>query len=79
MKLRKETVRTDTLIRALATDYLALLVWSKTKDGQKNRGRPQSIAKALTETKKKPETRKFRSGRDFAACWKRLTGNAAGR
>lgn len=37
---------TDTLLATVA-DYLALILWAKTKDGQKNRNRPKSIRDAL--------------------------------
>lgn len=34
--------RTASLV-GMAVDYVALIVWSKTKDGRKNRNRPRSI------------------------------------
>lgn len=34
-------------LTALAVDRLSLLVWAQTKDGQKGRNRPRSIAQAL--------------------------------
>ena len=53
----------DTLL-ALAVDYLALLVWFQTKDGQKNRNRPKSVLDALS-TNKPREERAFATGKDF--------------
>ena len=43
---------TDTLLATVA-DYLALILWAKTKDGQKNRNRPKSIRDALENGNKK--------------------------
>ncbi len=40
-------VSTDTLLLALAVDKLNLLWWAQTKDGQKNRGRPDSLVAEL--------------------------------
>lgn len=37
----------DTLLLAMAVDALNLLVWTKTKDAEKNRNRPKSIAEGL--------------------------------
>ena len=43
---------TDTLLATVA-DYLALILWTKTKDGSKNRHRPKSIREALENGNKK--------------------------
>ena len=43
---------TDTLLATVA-DYLALILWTKTKDGSKNRNRPKSIREALENGNKK--------------------------
>ena len=43
---------TDSLL-AIVADYLALILWTKTKDGQKNRHRPKSIREALENGNKK--------------------------
>ncbi len=45
----------DTLLLAMAVDALNLLVWGKTKDGQKNRNRPKSIAQGLLQCPEKTE------------------------
>lgn len=58
---------TQTLL-ARMVDELAFLVWAKTKDGQKNRNRPQSVLKALTD-RKDDEVEVFRSAVDFMAEW----------
>ena len=43
---------TDALLATVA-DYLAMIFWTKTKDGQKGRNRPKSIREALENGNKK--------------------------
>lgn len=38
---------------ATVADYLAMILWTKTKDGQKNRRRPKSIREAIESGNKK--------------------------
>ena len=42
--------KTDLILTAIA-DYLALILWSKTKDGHKNRNRPKSIRELFSKKK----------------------------
>lgn len=64
---------TDTILLAAAVDYLALLWWGRTKDGQKNRSRPKRITDALTKKKKKKtDLQSFSSPERFKAARKRL-------
>jgi hypothetical protein len=53
---------------AKISDEVAWQSWSKTKDGQKGRNRPESILKLLTE-EKKDETESFVTGEDFEKVW----------
>jgi hypothetical protein len=43
---------TDALLATIA-DYLAMIFWTKTKDGQRGRNRPKSIREALENGNKK--------------------------
>lgn len=61
---------------ARMVDELAFISWSKTKDGQKNRKRPQSVLKALME-KKKDEYESFKTAEDFHAAWADITAKEA--
>lgn len=63
-RLVNNGLSTTDLLLALAVDYLGLLVWFQTKDGQKNRNRPKSIYKELTKVKQEIG---FVSGEDFEA------------
>ena len=61
-------VSLDTYMLAVIADYLGWLVWSKTKDGQKNRNRPKSILDIINgkgEEKEENQNRTFTSGEEF--------------
>lgn len=70
--LSGRTVPVDTLLLAMIADRLGLLVWFRTKDGQKGRRRPESILDALLDRKEDrendgPETAVFDSVEAFEA------------
>ena len=47
MKVANRKLTMSETLLAVIADHLALIFWTKTKDGQKNRNRPQSIREAL--------------------------------
>ncbi len=47
MAIAETKISTNTILLASITDYLALLWWAQTKDGQKGHNRPKSIRMAL--------------------------------
>lgn len=65
-------------LTALAVDRLSYLVWMQTKDGQKNRNRPKSVAEALLDKPSEDPTETFDSPEAFelrrAAIIARATG-----
>ncbi|EEF93193.1 hypothetical protein CATMIT_02144 [Catenibacterium mitsuokai DSM 15897] len=65
MAMEEQNIDTQTILSALAVDYLALLAWSKTKDAQKNRNRPESIYEKLMNPVKKKQTEGFNSAEEF--------------
>lgn len=67
MKLSGQKVPLDTLLMAGINDRLSLLLWAKTKDGQKGKNRPESLVDALTGEKqvKTDEIVSFDSGEEF--------------
>lgn len=65
MAMEEQNIDTQTILSALAVDYLALLAWSKTKEAQKNRNRPESIYEKLMNPIKKKPTKGFNSAEDF--------------
>ena len=48
MAVSGNAVPTGLFLQAMMVDALNLLVWSKTKDAQRNRNRPKSIADIIT-------------------------------
>ena len=65
LKLAGQRVGMTTLLLALMADRLGLLVWSKTKDGQKGRNQPRSLVDSLNNVTKEPEIMVFESSEDF--------------
>lgn len=56
----------ETILTASIADRLALLLWSKTKDGAKGRNRPESIAMKLMENSNGDKTMEsFNSPEEF--------------
>ena len=77
MKLAGLRVDQDTALLAMAVDNLNFLAWTKTKNAQKNKNRPESLAARLMGIRTEHKARKteaFASGDAFQAAWARLTG-----
>lgn len=55
----------NTILIAGIYERLDLLLWSKTKDGQKNRNRPKSIIDSLSVKSKEKDHSNFTSAEDF--------------
>lgn len=76
MKLSGQKIPLDTLLLAGISDNLRLLLWTKTKDGQKNVNRPESILHKLFENNpREKEEIIFDSGEDFEKMRQQLLGN----
>ncbi|WP_040466783.1 DUF5361 domain-containing protein [Eremococcus coleocola] len=66
MKLAGLKINITTMLLAQAVDALNTLLWTKTKDGQKNRNRPKSIFSLLTqEVKEDKKVQGFNSSEEF--------------
>lgn len=57
---------------AKIADELAFQSWAKTKDGQKNRNRPQSILKSLLESKTEDKIEVFDNAEEFNEAWRKI-------
>lgn len=69
----------ERLILAAIADYLAVLVWSKTKDGQHNRNRPKSLYELFVGQQDRREIIAYSSPEEFEkAREKILRGEADG-
>ena len=71
-------VSLDTFLLALSADALRLLVWFKTKDGQKSRNRPVSFAERMyiREEHKDENLMSFETADEYEAMRQQLLANA---
>lgn len=69
MKLTGSKVSNEILLLAHAVDRLSILIWQNTKDGQKGRNKPDSIAERILygDGKNRFKTSGFDTAEDF---WK---------
>lgn len=79
LKASKSKLPLDSLLLAGILDRLSIILWQKTKDGQHNRNRPQSITDQLLgkDTHKRSEVA-FESGIDFERERQRILGQIGG-
>lgn len=68
MKLSGSTLNMIHTLLARMVDELSFLSWTKTKDGLKNRNKPQSVLKILTEQKEE-DYKVYQTAEDFKAVW----------
>lgn len=73
MKMSGVDYSLETILLASAVDRLSLLLWSKTKDGEKGRRRPKSIVEQLMK-KTNSEIRAFRTPEALEKEWRRIAG-----
>lgn len=55
LKISGQNIDNTTALLAAAVDRLSLLFWAKTKDGQKNRNRPDSMLQKLMGSRQEDE------------------------
>ena len=72
MKISETKLTLDQMLFARMIDELSFQSWAQTKDGQKNRNRPKSLLKELTEEKEE-EYEKFATADDFLSAWENIT------
>lgn len=65
LKMADQKVKLDTMLLASAVDKLSLLVWTKTKDGQKGRNKPKSLVDSINKHVKVKEELVFTTGEEF--------------
>ena len=70
--LRKEKAPIETLLLISIVDRLSLLLWAKTKDGQKNRNRPKSLMGVLFPQNAEAGVVSFGSAEEFEERRKKL-------
>lgn len=78
MRMSNQIIPMETLLLAGLSDKISVLLWTKTKDGQKGRNRPPMILDAFNQNKmNQRETVVFNSGEDFEERRKELLKQAA--
>lgn len=72
LKISGQKISSDIALLAAAVDRLSMLVWVKTKDGQKGRNKPDSILQKLMGGRQEEEDYMvFQTPEDFDAAWKK--------
>lgn len=74
MALAGSVSTVDTLLLGAAVDALHLLVWAKTKDGQKGRSRPEPVVNRLLGTPGQRQATGFSCAAEFEAARARILG-----
>ena len=65
LKMAGQKVKFDTTLLASIVDRLSLLVWAKTKDGQKGRNKPKSIVDSINKPVREKEEVVFATSEEF--------------
>lgn len=65
MRMNNQKVPTEILLLAGMNDRLSLLLWAKTKDGQKGKNRPKSLLEVFEQSSKQEKEEIFNSGKEF--------------
>ena len=65
MKITGSVLTRAELIQTVIVDYLAMLLWSKTKDGQKGRNRPKPFREVISKSNKQKDIVGFDSIDEF--------------
>lgn len=74
LKLAGELQPLNTMLLAAIADRLTLLLWARTKDGEKGRNRPKMIVDSLMEQQYPDKTKGFKKAEDFERAWAAATG-----
>jgi len=73
-KMSGLNISIDTMLRAYAADKIAFIAWSKTKDAQRNVGRPESVLKLLLGKKDDETYAGFDTPEEFDAWRAKMIG-----
>lgn len=65
LAMSNQKVQVKTQLVAMIADAVRWLCWSKTKDGSRNRNRPESILDRLLQGPKVKEVQSFRTAEEF--------------
>ncbi len=75
-RLSGSKIPLETRLLARITDYLAVLLWRQTKDGQEGNNPPRSLEAILdgTEARETQKPSVYRSGEEFMRAYHQFTG-----
>lgn len=73
LKMNGMAYSLETMLLAAAVDKLSLILWSKTKDGKRNRNRPKMLVEML-ERNLDQDIASFETAGGFENTWKSLAG-----
>ena len=74
MKISGTNYPLETMLTACIVDRLSILVWSKTKDGEKSRNRPKQIVGQMLGKQEEKEVLTFKSAEKFEDALKEING-----
>lgn len=74
LKMAKQKVKIDTMLLASIVDRLSILVWAKTKDGQKGRNQPKSIVDSINKPVRVKEEVVFTTSEEFEIARSKILG-----
>lgn len=77
MKLANADLTQTDLILTVIADYLALIFWSKTKDGQKGRNRPTPLREVISGAKKRKDIVGFDTPEEFRQAREKILNEVA--
>ncbi|RHM59653.1 hypothetical protein DWZ53_08900 [Coprobacillus sp. AF33-1AC] len=77
LKLNNSPVSLETLLLSVAVDRLGLLLWTKSKDAEKGKGKPKSFTNSILGVEKENETIAFESADEFEKARLRIIGKVA--
>lgn len=72
--MSKQKVSLDTMLLASAVDRLSVLVWAKTKDGQKGRNQPKSIVDSINKPIRIRDEVSFSTSEEFELAKSKILG-----
>lgn len=72
MKINNMKYSLETILLASAVDRLSILIWAKTKDGERGVNRPESIVAQLLDEKEEKKITAFNTPDEFENAWKKI-------
>lgn len=78
MKMNGFKIPLNEMLLASMVDSLNILIWTKTKDGQKGKNQPKSVFNLLVNDQEESKVETFDSGKDFELSRQRILNEIRG-